>query len=302
MPTNRLLVGMFSQNSPEEGIADDVQSRIAQLRQGIQAAFDLALTWPPPPPPRMPGAPPPPPPLPLPGKTLRIFLAPEYFFRKNINRCRQARASTAYSEQEMNIIRSNLQSLSRSYHNFLLIGGSVFWAESISFTVFIRHSVFVFHSGHLLKEYEKKNDCGELKDFETVPNQWHLFKPGRVDGMFTCSDLNCGIETCLDHDKAQLRQDGASDLDLQFVVSNTVTIRPSSVRTNGLGYVLHCNAGNFGCKIYQNPFDPSGEVGRGTPGVGYASANNIRLALFSLPWPARPRRVPSPNMLRIATH
>lgn len=89
---------------------DDVQSRVQQIRQAMQTAFGFI----PPPQPLLPlvhGGPPPAPPLP--GSTLRIFLAPEYFFRKQFTNCRNRKITTAYSEDEKNLIERELSALSR---------------------------------------------------------------------------------------------------------------------------------------------------------------------------------------------
>lgn len=178
-----------------------------------------------------------------------------------------------------------------------MIGGSVFWVDPDR-GVFIRHSIPIFHSGRRIYVYEKKRDCGELQSFETVPNLPYLFRPGVVPGMFACQGLSRGVETCIDHDNAQLRADGARDLDLQIVISNTVTIRPSSVRVAGHGYLLHCNAGQFGPRIYQNPFDQSGEVTATTPGVRFVNQNG-RTLLASMPGPARPVVPVNPGRLNV---
>src|SRR5690606_9878861 len=106
----------------------------------------------------------------------------------------------------------------------------VLWIDSTTGSVFVRHSMFVFLNGTLIHTYEKKNDCNELQQFERAPTMPLVFQPGVTAGLFATQGLSCGLETCVDHDLGQLRQDGAIDLDLQIVLSNTVTIRTSSVR------------------------------------------------------------------------
>ena len=89
--------------------------------------------------------------------------------------------------------------------------------------------------------------------------------------------------------------------ELKGFITNTVTIHISSVRAQPRGYILHCNAGPFGCRVYQNPFDQSGNVDGTTPGAGYASAQNGRVGLFDLPWPAAPVPVQGNAPLRVTT-
>lgn len=282
---DRIVVGMTSQDSPySNALADDVGSRLTQLSQALDAAFGLLPT--PVPQPPLAGGPPPPPPMP--GSTLRVFLAPEYFFRKRVAACEAAGISTAYSRVEKDRIVAEMQVMSRRLHNLLLIGGSVLWIDDATGSVLVRHSVFAFHAGRLVKTYEKRSDCNELRPFESVPRMAYAFRPGQADGMFAAAGLNFGLETCIDHDLGQLRSDGARLLDVQVVISNTVAVNPHNVVTHGLGYVLHCNAGPFGCRVYQDPCRAGDEITQAHGALACVRVNNNRMACLSIPWPAPP--------------
>jgi hypothetical protein len=240
-----LLVGMYNVDGANRSPSDNWQMRLQELRIAMHQAFGLPVPnlYPPPAPPALGAAP-----QPLP--TLRIFLAPEYFFRKNWARSQAANFPTAYNEGEWFSIRDGLLQLSQLYQNLLLIGGSVFWLPESSGRLVkkalhverapIRHSIVVAHAGNLVLIYDKKNDCMELQQFET--NLYYRFMPGVMAGTFTCDGLQCGVETCLDHDMRQLAKDGAANLDLQIIVSNTVLVKPQNVIANNTGFVLHCNA------------------------------------------------------------
>ena len=290
MPVNRLIVGMLTQDSPARGAPDGVNDRINQLRAGMREAFQLIPA--PPPLPAAPGAAAPP--AEPPGSTLRIFLAPEYFFRKNVERCRQAEASTAYTTAEKNAICTALQGMSRELDNLLIIGGSILWRDDSLGSAMarnsatVRNSLPIYYAGTLIHTYDKRNACRELYDFEDWPKLPYAFKTGAVPGVFDCATLSCGIETCLDHEKGQLKGEGVRDRDLHFIVSNTVTLSSDNVVAQPQGYVLHCNAGAGGGKVYQRPFGlDNGRIDRTDHERATASTNNLSVSIFHLPWPAR---------------
>lgn len=293
MPPTELHVGMMRQNSPLTIGADDVNTRLHQLRQGMREAFALPLPAPPVPPPPPLNVPPPvfdgvnpplPPPPPVQARILRIFMAPEYFFRKNWANCQHNNILTAYTAAEKNTIYAALARLSRPNQNFLLIGGSILWHDNYPMNMpIIRHSVPIFYSGQLVCDYEKKNDCAELQPFEVqVDNRNFRFSPGRTSGYFLCDGLRCGIETCVDHGCRQLRRDRHDALDLHFIVSNSVTVQRQNAAAHARGYIIQADAANFGLKVYHDPFDWNNQIGAAN------RSNNLNLtrALFRLAWPA----------------
>ncbi len=273
---------MMTQDSPDRNdLADDLNSRFQQLQNGFQTAEALGA----PPPPPIGVAPVPPPP---PGTVLKIYLAPEYFFRKRCQRCQQNGIVSAYSEPEKNRVRGFLRDFSGRGGGCLVIAGSVFWLPAaVGPAIFgnrpVRNTMFVYYKRQLLLEYDKRNDCGELRGFEVDMD--YTFAPGATSGTFVVEGLNCGVETCVDHAFGQLRRrDGQQNLDLQFVVSNKVTLKGSSIAVQGRGYVVHCNAGQFGANVHHNPFDDNGRI---NAPQRQADAYQ-RHAWFDLPWPATP--------------
>ena len=140
----------------------------------------------------------------------------------------------------------------------------------------------VAHNGVLLLEYDKRNDCVELQKFET--DLGYKFMPGTVHGTFTCDGLQCGIETCIDHDCGQLKADGGANLDLHIVISNTVSIKPANVAAAPHGFLLHCDAATgrlasmgLGNSVFYPPFGRNDKVAVAT------SAGPCRLFRLRLP-------------------
>jgi hypothetical protein len=265
---------MITQNSNKVNVPDNIRSRAAQLQSGFAIARNLG-------PPVAPafvqqGVIPAPPP-----RLLKIFIAPEYFFRKHQKRSELSGKTTAYSEEDKNYATNAMQHLSRQAAGCLVIGGSVFWTPpSIGKFKPIRHTIFVYFDGQLLLEYDKRNDCGELWDFEL--SRGYKFMAGAKRGTFAVDGLNCGLETCLDHELGQLKNDAVRNLDLQIVISNTVAIRPSNIVAKVQGYILHCNAIIGGASVYR-PFDVGNRIT--DPMLRWADVN-ISNAFFDLPWPA----------------
>jgi hypothetical protein len=286
-----LLVGMCNLDGPIRIPSDNWQMRLQDLRNAMDQAFGLPVPnlYSPPAPLALGPAPAPPP-------TLRIFLAPEYFFRKNRGRSQAASIPTTYTQGEWFGIQDGLLQLSQRYANLLLMGGSVFWLpESRGRLVKkalhierapIRHSIVVAHAGNLLLIYDKKNDCNELYQFET--NLYYQFMPGMVAGTFTCDGLQCGVETCVDHATGQLAKDGAANLDLQIIVSNTVAVHTPNVVANNTGFVLHCNANSsvltgVGTDVYYHPFTLVDKLGGGYRSQGQIGPTGYALHRLMLP-------------------
>ena len=278
MAVENLIVGMFTQNSPRCLLPDDPQARLNQLEQGMNTAFGL-----------LPAAA-----NSAPDSTLRIFTVPEYFFRRDPTRSEQAKRSTAYSADEKNFLMHGLRNLSLTLPNLLIIGGSILWVDPEGGAVFVRNTVPVHHNGNRIHFYEKKNECGELEKFETVPQMPYVFKPGSRSGVFTCLGLRCGLETCMDHQIGQLRTEEQYNLDLQFIIANTVTLETRNVQVQPRGYVIHCDVGAYGCNVYKNPFDAGRDRIEQTDGERSAAFTQPRKVgsyhqlhgLYYLPWPA----------------
>jgi predicted amidohydrolase len=268
MPISRLQVFMVTQNSPDVNLADDVASRLQQLQNGFATARAL---------PGHAAAP-----LAAPGTLLTVYLAPEYFFRKYCQQAKTSRVISAYTEDDKDAATAAMQLFSQQTSS-LLMAGSVFWVPSALGGWQVRNTIFIYYRGVLVLTYDKRNDCAELRDWELeLP---YRFVPGNTRGTFAVDGLNCGVETCVDHQVGQLRRrEGLDNLDLQFVISNTTTIHRTSVAAHGRGYIIHCNAGIFGTNVYQNPFDGDGSIG-----APQRSADaRLQHAFFDLPWPANP--------------
>ena len=267
----QLIVGMYNPDGPKQCASDDWSMRLQELRIAMTTTFSLDLPpiYPVPPPPKPSAAKQAIPAVPVASSSpLRIFLAPEYFFRKNWGRSEAARVTSAYSEDEALAISGELLRFSRAYPNLLLIGGSIFWRPKERRSIFkkrtIRHSLVVAHNGQRLLDYEKRNACNELQPFEA---RSHRFQPGVRHGLFQCDGLSCGLETCVDHSSNQLGQDGASGLDLQIVVSNSVSITQGHAHARPGGFVLHCDAAqnpaqaSWTNQVYSSPFAWDSKVG-----------------------------------------
>jgi hypothetical protein len=202
------------------------------------------------------------------GEPLMIFLAPEYYFRKDRKRSEAAGVVSAYTAAEFKSVCEGLKTLSKTVKNFLVVGGSVFYVSDEK-KLTVRHSVPIYYNGDQITPlYDKRNDCVELAKYEV--DLGYTWKPGDAKGTFKINTkntagqkvtLNCGIETCVDQDKGEL-QKTQKDLDLDIIVSNTVSFTKPAAKATG--YVLHCNAsqtgvgpGNF---VYKTPFKATDKV------------------------------------------
>ena len=230
-----LNIGLYCKNGWLEP-QDDVGHRLDDLAAAIDTAFDTIG----------PGVPVP---QGAPALPLNIFVAPEYLFKKNDHQCKAGNRVSAYGEVDKALILARLKQLSTSRANFLLIGGSVFWFEQVEKKHFwnkkprniIRNTVLVCHDGNLLLEYDKMNDCGELSPEIPVEGAKHVFSRGLLPGLFNCDGLSCGIETCLDQDRGELRA-VTTALDLHFVSSNTVTVKAENVACADDKLLIQANA------------------------------------------------------------
>ncbi|WP_425261085.1 hypothetical protein ACPOLB_09435 [Rubrivivax sp. RP6-9] len=246
-----LNIGLYCKNGWMEN-DDSVAHRLQDLSDAIDTAFDTI-------------GPTVPVPVGAPALPLNIFVAPEYLFKKNDHRCKTGNQISSYTVDEKDQILAALGTLSASRPNFLLIGGSVFWYEALQKKHWwnkqprdeVHNTVAVFHDGNLLLSYDKMNDCGELSPEIPAEAKKQTFVRGLQHGLFTCDGLQCGVETCLDHDKGELHAAG-TNLDIHFVASNTVSVTASKVACGAGGLVIQANAcpprQAFGNNVYVHPF------------------------------------------------
>lgn len=235
----KVLVGMWSKDGYTKCSSDEWKVRFSDLQKQMIVAFAMGPKTPP-------------------ADALHVFLAPEYYFRKDRNRSQTDGRVTAYSKDEFTEICNALKAQSRTLRSLLLIGGSVMWISDERKRR-VRHTVPIYHDGREVLLYDKRNDCLELAAYER--NLGFEWKPGTVSGSFTIGGLKCGIETCVDQDKGELRKLG-TDFDLHIIISNTVTVTKPAIKAGG--FLLHCNA-------VQNDRPPPGNYVYGAP----FSVNNL---------------------------
>jgi hypothetical protein len=235
----KVIVGMWCKDGYTKCPSDDWKARFQDLQKHMIKAFSLGPKSPPP-------------------DALHVFLAPEYYFRKDRKRGETANAVTAYTKEEYKAICDALKAQSKTLKNFLLVGGSVFWVEDEKKKK-VRHTVPVYHDGKELLQYDKRNDCVELAKYEK--DLGYDWKPGKVKGDFKVGKIRCGVETCIDQDLKELQKLG-KDFDLHVIVSNTVAMKNPAAKATG--FVLHCNASqadktnsNF---VYKSPFGLNDKV------------------------------------------
>lgn len=233
------------------------QERLRLLRAAIEAA-DRAMP--------IPGA------LPPGTHVLRLFLAPEYFFSESCNR-------HVMNYETRGHVVTGMAKISADVPNMLLLPGTVSYFKPLvdksletsrlkadpthvsrlvkyagyytvgeeKSTYLAHNTAYAFYGGRQVFKYRKMLDCAELNTQDRKAGKVMVFATGQGVGVFTFNQagptLHIGVEICADHDDGQLSKGGASNLDLQIVLSASTGLRKNYAVLRDGGCLFHCDAG-----------------------------------------------------------
>ena len=210
--------------------------------------------------------------LPKGTSVLRMFLAPEYYFAESCDRHVMDYETRGHVVQGLGNISADLREM-------LLIPGTVsyfkplvdkkvekrrlkldaqhkprtvryagyFKADEENSTYLAHNTAYAFYNGQQVFKYRKRLDASELnkQDVQTVKGVM-VFVTGDAVGVFDFdkagTKLRIGVEICADHGDSQLKQCGASGLDLQIVLSASVPVNPNAAVVRNGGCLFRCNA------------------------------------------------------------
>ena len=174
-----------------------------------------------------------------------VFLAPEHLFRAGTDRM-------AMPEASMKRITAAVKQLSQRFPEALIIPGTLVWLdEALPISQLFkrkhvaRNSAFIYAGGKLLFRYDKQSDAGELFEAE---KQVAKFVSGDRLGVFTWNQKRFGIEICLDHSRAVLRdnleQRGKAAVDVHLIIGSSVANKESKIAARFGGLVVHTDGGD----------------------------------------------------------
>ena len=191
--------------------------------------------------------------------SIRIFLAPEYYFAKN-------ETEKAASHDVKTQVLASLANLSGQHPALILIPGTVAYCKELltatkdrrakyarvmptnpqnPHPVRVSHNTaYVFHNGGQVFKYRKATDANELEDGERDGGRM-VYVPGTGPSVFRLLNQTIGIEICADHQTGWLSHNRPqSDLDIHIILSASTTFRSnfSCVREGGI--VCHADSSN----------------------------------------------------------
>ena len=210
--------------------------------------------------------------------SIRIFLAPEYYFAKN-----ETEKAASYDVKTQ--VLTSLANLSDQHRTLILIPGTVAYCKELLTTtkdrrakyarvmptnpqnphpVRVSHNTaYVFHNGGQVFKYRKATDAHELEDGERDGGRM-VYVPGTGPSVFRLLNQTIGIEICADHEGGWLsRNRPQSDLDIHVILSASTTFKPNYACVREGGIVCHADSSNAPA-VYQKVrgvMVPTGPVG-----------------------------------------
>ncbi len=189
---------------------------------------------------------------------LRIFMAPEWYFKKH----------PYHSENERDGILAQVCARSTEYPNWLIIPGSVYWGRREGGVDKIWNTTYAISNGHVRHKYHKQHnggdytaptmmplDIGEQNGWMNVYTTWRgnpqapPSLPGAESPFFQFDGLTCALEICMDTAMGTAMRTychlhpGGPGVDLHMAVSAGIpggSRELTTARTNG--YYLICNS------------------------------------------------------------
>jgi predicted amidohydrolase len=209
--------------------------------------------------------------LPAGTTTLRLFLAPEYFFSETCNQ-------HVVDYETRGHVVEGLKKISADYASLLLIPGTVTYFKPLvdkslerkrlkadpthdsrlvkyagcyapgqdKSTYLAHNTAYAFYNGQQVFKYRKMLDCAELNTRDKEVKKVVVFAKGDRVGLFDFDKagptVKIGMEICADHAGGQLSKHGASNLDLQIILAASTSMKTNYTVVKDGGCVFLCNA------------------------------------------------------------
>jgi hypothetical protein len=212
--------------------------------------------------------------------TLKIFMAPEFYFRPTTGGSTIAPQGPSYTYQEYKEIKTALRTLinTNDFINWLIIPGTIMWSgtgfigkrpttggDTVYFNTALYIKVGSFKSGSQVIEKEQSSRidglptgrhsgiAGPPSTHKATDEVWTYYQTTakRQKHIFEHYGTNCGLEICLEHARAVLK-DALSDqanwregfsrtrksISLQLITSGGINIMDENVAVKNNGYIM----------------------------------------------------------------
>jgi hypothetical protein len=219
---------------------------------------------------------------------LKLFVAPEWYFRP---------PGRAYTTAERAAVITGLEAISRSYPDWLLVPGSIYWSPDPPANAIIRvwNQAPVLYAGELLLTRTKRNEHDipvPMQNRET----WGMNNPAALPGAIAAPSLQPAIfnhgarewcvDICRDHFVGEgacgyaATAPGSAGAHVYVVTSNTTALADCFLAARNNGVVVHCDGGTSTWRVYT--------MGRAGGGL---AAINAQLLAYQIAFAAQ--RAPS---------
>lgn len=192
------------------------------------------------------------------GRELKMFVAPEYYFSGHGTTERGGTTITSLSRSNKHALYDKIAESSKRFPNILIVPGSIAYSKARGLSKRKYYSVCpIAANGRIIHKYYKQtNDTYQSGDD---------FKTKDYGATFTHSNLNFGIDICLDHGHKMLKTAlNGSTVDIHILISDGSAPSPTSIAASVAGgVVVFCDMAGRGkngvLSVFANKF--------GTPNV-----------------------------------
>ncbi len=226
------------------------------------------------------------------GRTggVRMLVAPEYFWSgyDQIGQNYKQHGPVAMERDDKHAIYAGLKKISSKAGSLVLVAGSIFYQKPSGTRSTTYNVCPVLQNGSfLLKAYKDFDDGASGKNSADYDYDTKASKP-----YFKVGGIGFGLEVCGDHNNqgglgGKLKQWNANankTIDVQIVVSDSMTIMAGSVAARTGGYVVQCDIGGTaaGLAIYPSggPYTSANAIAAN--GASAAQVNGGSILYYSL--------------------
>jgi hypothetical protein len=183
---------------------------------------------------------------------VRMLVAPEYFWSGygQIGQRHLQHGPLAMDRDDKHDIYSGLKKISGKAGSLVIVAGSIFYRKPSGGSVSAYNVCPVLRNGgFLLKAYKAFDDGAAGKNAANLDYDTKKSKP-----YFKVEGIHFGIEVCGEHGRlATWNANAGKTIDVQLVVSDSMSIFTPSVVAKPTGYVVQCDIGGSAMAVAVYP-------------------------------------------------
>jgi len=190
------------------------------------------------------------------GAGVRMFVAPEYYwsgYGEIGHSSNKTHGPLVMERDNKHVIYEALKTASKQAGSLVIVGGSIFYQKTGNKRTAAYNVCPVLSNGaFLLKSYKHMDDKAAAKNEGSPTFDYKTSNP-----YFKFKDVRFGLEVCGEHNDRTRNEKRLKDwatankkiIDVQIIVSDSMSIFAGAVAARQGGYVVQCDIGSTGTTV-----------------------------------------------------